>query len=80
MEVESFDGVPESYFKTSLSPQKCVVVANQEGNFDAAGQVIDRYISENGWVVGASDRKYTICERYNYEGKGFARYSLPILD
>jgi predicted transcriptional regulator YdeE len=79
VEVESFDGIPEWYFRTTLPPQKCVVVSNKNGDFDAANHAIDQYISDNGITVGANDRKYVICERYNYECEGFARYSLPIL-
>lgn len=78
VEVESFDGIPEWYFRTTLPPQKCVVVSNKNGDFDAASHVVDQYISDNGITVGADDRKYVICERYSYEGEGFARYSLPI--
>ncbi len=78
VEVDSFDGIPEWYFKTALPPQRCVVVANKEGDFDAASRLVDQYVSDNGLVVGADNRKYTICERYNYNGEGFARYSLPI--
>lgn len=80
VEVDSFEGVPEWYFKTTLPPQKCVVVSNKNGDFDVASHVVDQYIGDNGIIVGAIDRKYVICERYNYEGEGFARYSLPILD
>lgn len=71
-------GVPEWYFRTTLPPQKCVVVSNKNGDFDAASHAVDQYISDNGITVGANDRRYVICERYNYEGEGFARYSLPI--
>lgn len=78
VEVDSFDGVPEWYFRTTLPYQKCVVVSNKNGDFNAASHAIDQYISDNGIKVGANDRKYVICERYNYEGEGFARYSLPI--
>jgi predicted transcriptional regulator YdeE len=79
VEVESFEGIPEWYFQTVMPAQRCVVVASQDGNFDAAGEVIDQYIRDNTLTVSAGDRKYTICERYNYEAEGFARYSLPIL-
>lgn len=78
VEVDSFDGVPEWYFRTTLSSQKCVVVSNKNGDFDAASHAVDQYISDNGIAVGTNDRRYVICERYNYEGEGFARYSLPI--
>lgn len=80
MEVESFDSIPEWYFKTTLPPQKCVVVSNRGGDFDAASVAVERYISDNGLTVGAEDRNYIICERYNDEGEGFARYSLPIIE
>jgi hypothetical protein len=78
VEVETFDGIPEWYFRTTLPPQHCVVVADKNGNFEAAGQVAEQYVKDNGLTVGIDERKYTICERYNYEGEGFARYSLPI--
>jgi len=80
VEVESFEGIPEWYFKTTLPPQRCVVVANKDGDFDAASRAVDRYVRDNGLTVGSGDRKYVICERYDYEGEGcgFARYSLPI--
>jgi hypothetical protein len=79
VEVESFDGIPEWYFRTTMSPQKCVVVSNKSGDFDVASRTIDQYINDNRIRVDAKDRKYIICERYNYEGEGFLRYSLPIL-
>jgi len=79
VEVESFDGIPEWYIKLTVPPQQCVVVASESGDFDAAGEMIDTYLRENSLSVGAGDRKFTICERYNYEGEGFARYSLPLL-
>lgn len=80
VEVESFDEVPEWYFKTTLPPQKCVVVPNKNGDYDAACRVVDQYVSDHGLAAAAEDRKYIICERYNYEdeGCGFAKYSLPI--
>ncbi|HEY0828556.1 MAG TPA: effector binding domain-containing protein [Bacilli bacterium] len=78
VEVESFDGVPEWYFKTTLPPQKCVVVPNKRGDFDDASRVMELFIQDNGIAVGAEERRYSICEGYNYEGEGFARYSLPI--
>ncbi|UVI33040.1 GyrI-like domain-containing protein [Paenibacillus spongiae] len=78
VEVGSFDEIPEWYFKTTLPPQRCVVVSNKNGDFDAASSAVDQYIHEQGLQVDANDRKYIICERYNYEGEGFARYSLPI--
>jgi hypothetical protein len=79
VEVASYDGIPDWYFKTTLQAQRCVVVASKDGNFDAAGEVIDQYIHDNNLEVSAGDQKTTICERYNYEGEGFARYSLPIV-
>lgn len=79
VEVDSFEGIPEWFVKLVVPAQRCVVAANNNGNFDAAGKVIEEFIRENGLTVGAEDRKYTICERYNYEGEGFVRYSLPIL-
>ncbi|MDQ6421263.1 effector binding domain-containing protein [Paenibacillus sp. LHD-117] len=78
VEVESFDGVPEWYFKTTLPPQKCVVVPNKSGDYDAACRVVDQYVAGNGMIVNSKERKYIICERYNYEGEGFSKYSLPI--
>ncbi|MFC5406150.1 AraC family transcriptional regulator [Cohnella soli] len=78
VEVDTFDDIPEWYFKTTLPPQRCVVVPNESGNYNAACQVVDQYVAENGLIVDAEGRKYTICERYNYDGEGFAKYSLPI--
>ncbi|MFC5469510.1 hypothetical protein ACFPPD_12325 [Cohnella suwonensis] len=68
----------EWYFKTTLPPQKCVVVPNKRGDYDAACRVVDQYVSDNGIILDTNERKYIICERYNYEGEGFAKYSLPI--
>lgn len=80
VEVDSFDGIPEWYFKTTLPPQQCVVVANKDGDFTAASEAVDEYVRDNGLTVGAGERKYIICEAYDYEreGYGFMRYSLPI--
>jgi hypothetical protein len=78
VEVDTFDDIPEWYFKTTLPPQRCVVVSNKSGNYDITCKVVDQYVADNGLVVDAEGRKYTICERYNYEGEGFAKYSLPI--
>ncbi|MFK7692721.1 VOC family protein [Paenibacillus sp. HJGM_3] len=78
VEVESFEGIPEWYFRTTLPPQKCVVVANKQGDFNAASLAVDQYIRERGMEVGSEGRKYIICERYNDNAEGFARYSLPI--
>lgn len=78
MEVESFHGVPEWYFQTILPPQTCVVVPNRNGDFQAASEAVEQFLHKSRLQVGADDRKYTICERYNYEGEGFSRYSLPI--
>lgn len=79
VEVSTFEGIPEWYIKLSLPKQKCVVVANKQGDFDAASQLIDSYIKDNGITVSAEGRKYIICEKYNYEGEGFSRYSLPVI-
>jgi Bacterial transcription activator, effector binding domain. len=78
VEAESFDGIPEWYFRTVLPAQRCVVVPNKDGDFEAAGQAIDRFVEEKGLVVGSGGRSYVICERYDYEAEGFSRYSLPI--
>ncbi len=79
VEVESFEGIPEWYLRITLSKQKCVVVANNNGDFDLAGEEIDRYINDNNLKIDSEGRKYTIGERYNYNGEGFSRYSLPII-
>ncbi|MBU9713651.1 GyrI-like domain-containing protein [Evansella tamaricis] len=80
VEVSSFDGIPEWFFKTMLSPQQCVVGNdNSDRCFDAAGEKIKKYIQEKGLKTSAGDRLYTICERYSYEGEGYSRYSLPII-
>jgi len=78
VEVDSFKDVPEWYFRTTLPPQTCVVVPNRDGDFDAASQAVEHYLSEARLETGADDRKYIICERYSYEKEGFSRYSLPI--
>lgn len=78
VEVNSFEGIPEWYVQLSLPKQKCVVVANKQGDFDAASRLVDTYIEEHGIRVNAEGRKYIICEKYNDEGEGFSRYSLPI--
>jgi predicted transcriptional regulator YdeE len=79
VEVESFEGIPEWYVKLSVPPQQCVVVASYSGDFDAAGKVIDAYLKEKNLSVSSDNCKYTICERYSYDGEGFSRYSLPIV-
>lgn len=80
VEVNSFDSIPEWFIKLTVPSQRCVAVASYEGNFDAAGEVIDKYIREHQLTVSEVGREYTICERYNYDAEGFSRYSLPIVD
>lgn len=80
VEVNDFNGIPEWYIKLTIPPQRCVVVANDSGDFDAAGNVIESYIKENNLAVSGEGYRYTICERYNYDGEGFSRYSLPIVE
>jgi hypothetical protein len=79
VEVSTFDGVPEWFARITVPPQRCVAAASKDGDFDAAGRVIDTFIAENGLSVSAQGRAYTICERYRYNAEGFARYSLPIV-
>ena len=41
VEVSSFEGIPEWFFKTTLAPQKCVVANdNSDRCFDTAGEKI----------------------------------------
>ncbi|MEC0210696.1 effector binding domain-containing protein [Paenibacillus ehimensis] len=80
MEVESYDGIPEWFLRLTLPAQRCVVVANKDGDFEAASQAVEAYLREKGLQTSAGERSYTICERYSYEGEGFARYSLPLID
>lgn len=80
VEVNTFEAVPDWYVKLTMPAQKCVVVANEKGDFEPASNVVDDYIKENGLLVSAEGRDYIICERYNYAGEGFARYSLPIIE
>jgi len=80
VEVSTFDGIPDWYVKIQVPKQKCVVVANKQGDFSAAGHQLDAYIQEHGLRVSAEGREYVICEKYNYEEEGFSRYSLPICD
>jgi len=79
VEVSTFDGVPEWFVRMTIPPQRCVVVASKEGDFEGAGQIIDAFISKRGIKVDEQGRDYTICERYRYNAEGFARYSLPIV-
>lgn len=79
VEVSTFEGIPDWYVKLSVPAQKCVVVANDKGDFDAASKAVDAYIEENNLKVSAEGREYIICEKYNYDGEGFSRYSLPIV-
>ncbi|GAA0342610.1 hypothetical protein GCM10008967_36310 [Bacillus carboniphilus] len=80
VEVSTFDGVPEWFFKTTLAPQECIVaVDNSDRCFDNAGEKIQQFKEENQVQVSAEERTYTICEKYEYEGEGYSRYSLPIV-
>ncbi|WP_216829806.1 effector binding domain-containing protein [Alkalihalobacterium elongatum] len=80
VEVSSFEGIPEWFFKTTIDPQKCVVaIDNSEKCYDNAGEKIGQFLKENGLKTSSENRKYTICERYDYEGEGYSRYSLPII-
>jgi hypothetical protein len=79
VEVSTFVGVPEWFARITIPPQRCVVAANKDGDFDEAGRLIDSFISENSLTVDTQGRAYTICERYRYNDEGFARYSLPIV-
>jgi len=79
VEVSTFENIPAWYIKISVPKQKCVVVANDQGDFDAASRLVDTYLKQNKINVSAVGREYIICEKYNYEGEGFSRYSLPIV-
>jgi len=79
VEVSTFDNIPEWYLKIRLPKQKCAVVANAQGDFDAASSLLDKYLEQNKILVSAEGRDYIICDKYNYEGEGFSRYSLPIV-
>lgn len=78
VEVSTFDGIPDWYVKLTVPLQKCVVVANKSGDFDAANNAVEMYIQSKHLNTDAGERKYTICERYSYDDEGFAKYSLPI--
>lgn len=79
VEVSTFEGVPDWFARITVPAQRCVVVASKDGDFDAAGRLIDAFIYENGLTVSSRGRAYTICERYRYHFEGFARYSLPLV-
>ncbi|RJG26580.1 AraC family transcriptional regulator [Paenibacillus thiaminolyticus] len=79
VEVSAFEGIPEWYMRVTMPPQLCVVVANDQGDFDAASSRVDAYVADHQFDVSAAGRDYIICERYSYDGEGFARYSLPII-
>ena len=79
VEVNTFDGIPDWYMKLSVPAQKCVVVANENGDFDAASKVVDEFVKENQLILSCEDRDFIVCERYSYDGEGFSRYSLPIV-
>ena len=78
VEVSTFEGIPDWYVKVSMPAQKCVVVANDQGDFDTANSTVQSYIQAHNLDVSANGREYVICERYNDEGEGYAWYSLPI--
>src|SRR5690606_36085596 len=54
VEVSSFEAIPEWYIKVTSPPHKCVIAANYDGNFDAAGEVIDEYVKEHQLSVTGS--------------------------
>ncbi|MDQ0167813.1 effector binding domain-containing protein [Bacillus horti] len=78
VEVSTFEQIPEWFVKITLPKQRNVVVANEEGNFDAAGEVILSYIQDHHIKLSSDNLTYRICEKYNYDAEGFSRYSLPI--
>ena len=78
VEVSTFEVIPDWYLKINLPKQKCVVVANDQGDFDAASNLMDEFLKQNKISVSAEGRDYIICEKYNYKMEGFSRYSLPI--
>ena len=80
VEVSSFDGIPEWYFRTTLAPQQCVAaVDNSDNPFNAAGEKMQAFLENKDFSFSADGRKYTICEKYDYDGEGYSRYSLPII-
>jgi predicted transcriptional regulator YdeE len=79
VEVSTFNGIPDWYVKLTVPAQKCVVVANEKGDFNAASEAVDEYVKVNHFKVSSEGRDYIVCERYSYDGEGFARYSLPIV-
>jgi hypothetical protein len=78
VEVDTFDGIPDWFFRTILPPQRCVVAPNAAGNFQAATDAVKLYLAEHELGESLSDRPYFICERYTYGGDEYARYSLPL--
>ncbi|OEH91162.1 hypothetical protein BFG57_07185 [Bacillus solimangrovi] len=79
VEVESFDNVPDWFTKITLPKQRCVVVTNDDHNFNVAGEALHSYIERNNLKVSSNGLQYRICEKYNHDGEGYSRYTLPIL-
>jgi len=53
VEVSTFEGIPDWYLKINLPKQKCVVVANDRGDFDAASNLMDVFLKQNKISVSA---------------------------
>lgn len=54
-------------------------MANDNEDFEAASEMVEDYVKALALHLSAEGRDYIICERYNYTGEGFARYSLLIV-
>ncbi|WP_449620033.1 hypothetical protein [Robertmurraya sp. Marseille-Q9965] len=78
-EVNTFEGIPDWYVRVKIPAQECIVVANDDEDFEAASKVVEDYVEALAFHLSAEGRDYLICERYNYTGEGFARYSLLIV-
>ncbi|MGM7682286.1 GyrI-like domain-containing protein [Cytobacillus sp. Hm23] len=79
VEVESFKNIPDWLIKITLPKQRCIVVANKDHSFDAAGEALYSYIESNNIELSSLGLQYRICERYNYDGEGYTRYTLPVV-
>ncbi|MGM7684548.1 GyrI-like domain-containing protein [Cytobacillus sp. Hm23] len=79
VEVKSYDGIPEWFTKITLPKQSCVVVANNDHDFNAAGEALYSFVEKNNLELSSNGREYRICEKYDYDVDGYVRYSLPIV-
>ena len=58
VEVSTFNGIPDWYMKLTVPDQKCVVVANEKGDFNAASEAVDEYVKANHFKVSSEGRDY----------------------